>query len=344
MPMNRVQFQKGLSLPEFMGRYGIEEQCEQALVTARWPVGFVCPTCGAMQSRTSFRREGRLDWQCAGCQHQCSVISGTVLEATKLTLTRWFLAMQWLIQAKNNVSALELTRELGVSYRTAWLIEHMLLQAMALAEAERQLTGRAEVDDAYLGGERSGGKVGRGSENKVPFVAAVQTTEDSRAHLAYMSARPFTEEAMKEFIATNMGLPLTVVSDGLGCFTVAASMGTVHAREVTGGGKARVRNEEFRAANTLIGNVKTALTGTYYAIKFATYGYRNLAEVQFRFNRRYDMRAMLGSLLRAMAVTPRQPEHGIRVAGVHRQSGSSLIDRLALSSAAPRRALHGFCR
>ncbi|MCB1958628.1 MAG: transposase, partial [Rhodocyclaceae bacterium] len=53
MPMNRVQFQKGLSLPEFMDRYGTEEQCEQALVAARWPGGFVCPVCGVMQSRTS---------------------------------------------------------------------------------------------------------------------------------------------------------------------------------------------------------------------------------------------------------------------------------------------------
>lgn len=68
MPMNRVQFQKGLSLPEFMDRYGTEEQCEQALVAARWPSGFVCPACGVMQARTSFRREGRLYWQCAGCQ------------------------------------------------------------------------------------------------------------------------------------------------------------------------------------------------------------------------------------------------------------------------------------
>jgi len=172
-----------------------------------------------MQSRTSFRRDGRLYWQCAGCQTQCSVTSGTVFEAPKLPLTRWFLAMQLLTQAKNNVSALELTRQLGVSYRTAWFIKLKLLQAMALAKSDRQLTGRVEVDDAYLGGERSGGKAGRGSENKVPFVVAVRTTEDGRAHRACLSARPFTKEAMKEFIATNMGSPLTVVSDGLGCFT-----------------------------------------------------------------------------------------------------------------------------
>ena len=117
MPMNRVPVPEGCRCRS-LERYGTEEQCEQALVAARWPGGFVCLVCD-VQSRTSFRREGRLYWQCAGCQYQCSVTSGTVFEATKLPLTRWFLAMQLLTQAKNNVSALELTRQLGVSYRTA---------------------------------------------------------------------------------------------------------------------------------------------------------------------------------------------------------------------------------
>jgi ribosomal protein L37AE/L43A len=177
MPMNRVQFQKGLSMPEFLERYGTEERCEQALIAARWPSGFVCPACGVTQARTTFRRQGRLYYQCAGCQHQCSGTSGTVFDSTKLPLTRWFLAMQFLTQSKNNVAALELKRQIGVCYRTAWLIKHKLLEAMRLVEADRQLTGRVEIDDAYLGGQRSGGKTGRGSENKVPFVAAVQTTD-----------------------------------------------------------------------------------------------------------------------------------------------------------------------
>ena len=318
MPMNRVQFQRGLSLPEFMDRFGTEEQCEAALIAARWPLGFVCPECGAMQARTTFRRLGRLYWQCGGCQHQCSVTSGTVFEATKLPLTRWFIAMQLLTQSKNNVSALELKRQLGVCYRTAWLVKHKLLEAMRLAESDRQLSGRVEIDDAYLGGERSGGKAGRGSENKVPFVVAVQTTESGAPHLACLSSRPFTKAALQDFIATSMALPLTVVSDGLGCFMVAASMGAVHDREVTGGGRASVLNDKFRAVNTLISNVKTALAGTYHAIKFAKYGYRYLAEVQFRFNRRYNMRTILGSLLRALVATPKRPERGIRVAELHR--------------------------
>jgi hypothetical protein len=90
-----------------------------------------------------------------------------------------------------------------------------------------------------------------------------------------------------------------VVSDGLDCFTAAARSG-VHQRIVTGGGKASVREPEFASVNILLGNLKTAITGTYHAFEFAKYAARYLAEFQFRFNRRYRMHAMLPRMLRAI--------------------------------------------
>ena len=314
MPMNRVQFQRGLSMPEFMDRYGTDAQCEAALATARWPDGFACPNCNGPAS-SSFRREGRLYWQCARCRHQCSVISGTIFEATKLPLSRWFLAMHLLTQAKNNVSALELKRHLGVSYPTAWLVKHKLMEVMRLREDSRQLTGRVEIDDAYLGGERSGGKTGRGSENKVPFIAAVQTTEDGKPVVACFCQAPFTKEAVEAFAAKSLVRPLTVVSDGLGCFTAAAGAG-VHKRHVTGGGKASAKLPQFQAVNTVLSNLKTALAGTYHAAKFAKYAHRYLAEVQYRFNRRFDLRAILQRLVCIAVAAKPQTRGFIREAEV----------------------------
>ena len=311
MPMNRVQFQPGLSMAEFMRRYGTQEQCEAALTLARWPEGFACPECGA-SSRTAFRRQGRLYWQCSGCQHQCSLTSGTILQNTKLPLTVWFLAMHLLTQAKNNVAALELMRHLGVCYRTAWLIKHKLLEVMRQREEDRQLTGRIEMDDAYLGGERHGGTAGRGSENKVSFVAAVQTTESRRPHLVCFSKRAFTKESLREFMSMSIALPATVVSGGLSCFTVAREMGMAHDRTVTGGGRASVEVDDHSAINTVLGNFKTAMAGTYHAIKFAKYAHRYLAEVQYRFNRRYDLSEILPRLVRAATLTPKMREAAIR--------------------------------
>ncbi len=81
MGINRVQFQKGLSMGEFMNRYGTEEKCHAAVVAQRWPNGFVCPECGETRHCT-FERKGLTYWQCSACREQTTVICGTVFEAT----------------------------------------------------------------------------------------------------------------------------------------------------------------------------------------------------------------------------------------------------------------------
>ena len=87
---------------------------------------------------------------------------------SKLPLTTWFLALYLLTQQKNAISALELKRQLGVSYATAWSVKHKLLQTMLERDANRQLTGVIEVDDVYWGRECHGQTPGRGSPNKRP--------------------------------------------------------------------------------------------------------------------------------------------------------------------------------
>ncbi len=104
--------------------------------------------------------------------------------STKLPLTTWFLAIYLLSQAKTGLSALALKRQIGVSYPTAWLMHHRVMKAMADREAAHRLSGAVEVDHAYLGGERAGAKPGRGSENKVPIVAAVSLSD--KGHLLYV--------------------------------------------------------------------------------------------------------------------------------------------------------------
>jgi ribosomal protein L37AE/L43A len=244
MKMNRVQFQPGLSMPEFFERYGTEAKCRAALEATRWPKGFACPACGG-SARTTFERGGLPYWQCGACSRQTSLISGTVFEASMLPLSRWFLAMQLLTQSKNNVSALELGRQLGVSYRTAWLVKHKIMEAMRLREDDRELDGRVEMDDAYLGGERSGGKTGRGSENKVPIVAAVQTTPAGHPIVACLRQQSHTTEEVGAFAASHIAPSATVISDGLWCFRATALVGADHQRIVTHGGKASVKLPQF---------------------------------------------------------------------------------------------------
>ena len=145
MAKNQVQFQKGLSLVDFLSGYGTEEQCRGALLRWRWPAGFRCPHCG---HRGYCEIAARGLYQCHRCHHQTSVTSGTIFEHTKLALRTWFLGMYLLTQPKNGSSALELKRQLGIGYNAAWRMKHKLLQVMKERDDSTPLSGIVQLDDA----------------------------------------------------------------------------------------------------------------------------------------------------------------------------------------------------
>jgi hypothetical protein len=144
-------------------------------------------------------------------------------------LTTWFLALYLLTQTKTNLSALELSRHLGVCYRSAWRMKHKLMQAMTQREAARQLTGFVQIDDAYLGGERNGGKRGRGSENKRPFVLAVATDEADRPGYAVIEpVAGFTKAAITDWASRRLQPGTEVYSDGLRAFRAVVNLDHPH--------------------------------------------------------------------------------------------------------------------
>lgn len=310
MAMNRVQFQPGLSLPAFLAQYGSEGRCEGALEAARWPDGFVCPRC-AGKGCSKFYRHRQAYWQCSQCRHQSSLRSGTVFEHSRLPLRTWLLAMYLLGQSKTNLSALELMRHLGVSYPAAWRMKHKLMQAMDEREAGRKLGGVVQLDDAYLGGERNGGKAGRGSENKRPFVIAVETTQDGRPRHVVIDPVPgFTKTALSDWIARRLHPGSDVYSDGLGAFR---ALEAEHAHTVIeGGGRAGCEQDNARWVNVVLSNLKRSLDGAYHAFKFTKYAHRYLAETQWRFNRRFDLVALVPRLLVAAARIKPWPERRLR--------------------------------
>ena len=112
-------------------------------------------------------------FQCSGCDHQTSVIAGTVFQDTRKSLTIWFRAMWYVTSQKNGASALGLQRVLGLgSYRTAWSWLHKLRRAMVRPDRDR-LTGWVEVDETYVGGLEEGA-AGRGVEDKALIVITAQ--------------------------------------------------------------------------------------------------------------------------------------------------------------------------
>jgi hypothetical protein len=308
MSNQQIQFQAGLSIPEFLRSFGTQAQCAEALKLARWPHGFRCPRC-CLAEHYAVGHGARKLFQCNGCKHQTSLTAGSLMEHTKLPLTTWFLAVYLISQAKTGLSALALKRQLGVSYPTAWLLHQRINRATAQRDSTHRLSGAVQLDDAYLGGERTGGKVGRGSENKVPFVAAVSV--NSQGHPLYIKlnlVRGFTFKSIGDWAAASL-MPGTVVnSDGLGCFAAVANAGCVHRPTVVGTLKPR-ELPQFKWVNTVLGNLKTTLAGAFHALKYRKYGQHYLAAIAYRF----DLRGLVARLIVDVARSKPIKENVIRM-------------------------------
>lgn len=243
MARNQVQFQKGLSLTQFLDAYGTEAQCHQALYQWKWPDGFQCPHCGhSKYSKVSTRKL----YQCSRCHHQTSVTSGSIFAATKLLLTTWFLGIYLVTQSKNGISALELMRQLGITYNAAWRMKHKLMQVMKERDDSRPLEGIIQLDDAYWGGEHRGGKRGRGAAGKSPFVAAVATNQQGHPMAMKLTkVKGFRSEEIARWSEKHLARDSYVVSDGLPCFRAVQDSGCEHEAIVTGGGPSSVELEAF---------------------------------------------------------------------------------------------------
>jgi hypothetical protein len=122
----------------------------------------------------------------------------------------------------------------------------------------------------------------------------------------------FTNEALQQRAQKSLAPKARVLSDGLWCFAAVTQTAASHERHVVGHGRQAVQRPEFRWVNTMLSNLKTSLSGTYHALKHTKYADRYLAEFAYRFNRRFDLAAMVRRVLRAAATTKPQPLRVLR--------------------------------
>lgn len=310
MARNKVQFQKGISLGDFLKDYGTEEQCFTALTNWRWPDGFRCSHCNHDKY---CQLNNRKLFQCNHCHHQTSVTAGTIFESTKLPLTIWFQGLYFVTQDKKGISTMELHRHLGISYNATWRMKQKLMQVMMERDHAKPLSGFIEIDDAYLGGERTGCKPGRGAEGKTPFIAAVETTNKGQpTRIKLNVVKGFRTSEIVSWSTHHLIAGSTVISDGLACVNAVVDAGCEHDKIVCGGGRASVEEPERYWVNTVLGNLKSALRSTYHALN-PKYVQRYLAEFQYRFNRRYNLRDLIPRLAYISLRTPPMPEKLLRI-------------------------------
>ena len=125
--------------------------------------------------------------------------------------------MYLVTQSKKGISSIELGRRLGVTQTTAWTMKHKLAQVMIERNGAKRLNGNVQMDDAYIGGERSG-KHGRGAAGKTPFVAAVATTEDGKPdQIILRRVIGFRKVAIGKLTSTALTGSANVITDALAC-------------------------------------------------------------------------------------------------------------------------------
>jgi transposase-like protein len=316
MARSRIQFQKGRSLLEFQRLYGTEARCEAALQKDRWSDGFRCPRCQAPVHGLVYGRRLKR-YVCRSCGHQATLTAGTIMQATKLPLTTWFLAFYLIVQAKTGLSSLELSRHLGVKYDTAWLLHNKILRAMADREEAYLLRGRIQIDDAYLGGECPGGKSGRGSENQVPIVAAVCLNQAGHPiHSRITAVSGFSSNAIADWAKRHLAPGSRVLSDGLACFRAVTTANCQHKAIVTGG-KHPNDLPQFRWNNTMLSNLKTSFIGTFHAFNFDKYARRYFGGYCYRFNRRFSLAEMTERIAKAVSCCMPCTEPDLRFVKAH---------------------------
>ena len=155
-------FKPELSLCDVLATYGNNDRCRAYLEALRWPDKVTCPNC--LSDKIS-RIKDRHQYDCDSCRYQFSVTAGTIFHDSHLPLVKWFATVYLMCESRKGVSANQIRRMMGISYKTAWYLCHRIRAAMKEVNPA-PLTGTVEVDETYVGGKFRGGYSGRAKNNK----------------------------------------------------------------------------------------------------------------------------------------------------------------------------------
>lgn len=180
------------SIRDFFKRFPDDEACLNHIMEVRFGLRHVCRKCG--KESTFHRMENRRSFSCASCGDHVHPTAGTIFEDTRTPLQLWFYAIFLFVTTRHGVSGKELQRQLGVTYKTAWRIGHKIRELISVDDDMSKLVGHVELDEAYIGGRRSGGKRGRGAEGKTVVMGMKEKGGRFRAEVIPNVKKPTLRE------------------------------------------------------------------------------------------------------------------------------------------------------
>ena len=288
------------SLLEVQRRFPDDAACAAYLAAARWSEGFVCPECGG--PRACLLVTKKHTYQCSACHRQTSVIAGTVMHGSKLSLTVWFWAASLMATHSNGISARQLWRQLGLgSYKSAWLLCAKLRRAM-VDPARDPLSGLVEVDETQISYRTrddppAGG--GRRGAGKLQVAAAVEVEGKGPGRVRLAVIRDASATTLRAFLKVSVAPGATLKTDGWSGSPGAP--GVTHDPHVVGPMAAHL---VLPWVHRIVSNLKTWALGVYHGLR-QDHLQAYLDEFVFRFNRRRTPHAAFRTLLGiGVALTP----------------------------------------
>lgn len=285
----RLYRNKPASLIDIVHRFHSEEVCREYLEKLRWPDGVGCTRCGSCSVSEISTRD---QFDCNDCRYRFSVTSGTIFDNTKLPLWKWFAGIYLMIEGKKGISANQLKRTLGVTYKTAWHLCHRVREAMRETNPD-QLSGIIEIDETWVGGKQRG--VGKGgSTNKTAVIGAVEREGKIRLQVIHARDRRTLHAWIKKNIADETK---AIYTDDWRSYKGIADHNTCH-ETVNHSIKEWVRgNIHTNSVENVWSLLKRSIVGSFHKVSVKHLG-RYLDELEFRFNNRKNPYMFRDVLLR----------------------------------------------
>ena len=188
-----------VNMMDLMERYSTDEHCREALKHLRFPDGVTCLKC---KSENVAPVSDRKVYVCYSCKYQFSVTVGTIFHDSHLSLTKWFLVTYLMTESRKGISANQIMRMIGGSYKTSWYLCHRIRKAME--EADHKLSGTVEIDEMYIGGHTK-------NADKWKKHQPVVGIRERGGHLHFISAANLNQAKINEIIARNVDKTVDVI-------------------------------------------------------------------------------------------------------------------------------------
>jgi transposase-like protein len=289
-----------MTLKDLTQMFSTDDQCRNMLKRLRWPMGVECIRC---KSKRVFEVSTQKKFECVECGYQFSVLTQTTFHDTHLPLETWFMAVLLLVEARKGMSANQVKRTLGVSYKTAWYLCHRIRAAMKEIEPA-MLSGTVEVDETYIGGIQRGhqNKPGHGLSTKQIVIGIRQRGGDTR----FFHAEDAKSGTLARYIRENVSADVDVImTDEFNAYPTAMKELAMTDRHKTIKHKSKVYVDGDIHTNTVenaFSLLKRGVIGTWHRIS-AKHLAAYLDEMTFRFNRRKNPDLFIDTL-RHMVTAP----------------------------------------